>query len=107
MKRSVRSKYGRLLGGETLLLLGVGIVVYTFTSPMAGTAVLCSDHMTHWDLFGISVPVVRSISIDPMKMQLSWYDGCNTNVTSLWIPLGGISSFLLGGVVTVSALREH
>ncbi len=71
---------------------------------MAGTAVLCSDRMTHWDLFGISVPIVRSIEIAPMKMQLSWYDGCNTKMTSLWIPLGGSSSFFLGTVVTVREL---
>lgn len=96
MKRSVRQKYGRLLGGGILLLIGVGLIAFTFTSPIVSTLVACPDYMTHWDLFGISLPIVRSIEIAPMKMQLSWYDGCNTKGTSLWIPLGGILSFVFG-----------
>lgn len=107
MKRRVRGKYGRLLGGGTLLLIGLGFIVYTFSFPIASTAVLCSDSLTHWDLFGISLPIVRSLSIDPMKMQLSWYNGCNIKVTSLWIPLGGILSFVFGVVVMVRELRSR
>lgn len=107
MTRSVRGKYGRFLGGGALLLIGIGFIIYTFSFPIASTLVACPDRMTQWELFGISLPIVRSIEIAPMKMQLSWYDGCNTNVTSLWIPLGGISSFLLGSIITISELREH
>lgn len=107
MTGSVHRKYGRLLGGGTLLLIGVGFIIYTFWSPMASTAVLCSDSMIHWDLFGIAVPIVRSIDVAPMKMQLSWHNGCNAKLTSLWIPLGGCSSFVLGSLITMSALRER
>lgn len=107
MMRSVHRRYGRLLGGGTLLLVGLGFIVSTFTSPMVSTLVGCPDYMTHWDLFGISLPIVRSLSIDPMKMQLSWHNGCNTKWTSLWIPLGGILSFVFGAVVMVRELRGH
>lgn len=103
----MRGRYGRLLAGSILLLVGFGFIVYTFAFPIASTHVACPDSMTQWELFGVSLPIVRSISIDLMKMQLSWHDGCNTKITSLWIPLGGISSFLLGSVLTVGALRER
>lgn len=103
----MRGRYGRLLSGGVFLLVGFGLIIYTFTSPIASTAVACPGHMTQWELFGISLPIVRSIEIAPMEMQLSWYDGCNTNITSLWIPLGGISSFLLGSVLTVGVLRKR
>ncbi|RRJ31994.1 hypothetical protein EIK79_05545 [Halocatena pleomorpha] len=106
MTRSVRGNYARLLGGGALLLIGVGLIVYTFLFPIASTAVLCPDSMTQWELFGVSLPVVRSLSVDPMTMQLSWYDGCNTKMTSLWIPLGGSLGFLLGVTVTARELRD-
>ncbi|UPM43892.1 hypothetical protein [Halocatena salina] len=105
MTKSVRGKYIRLLGGGALLFIGVGLIVYTFSSPIASTLVACPDSMTQWELFGFSLPIVRSVEISLTKMQLSWYDGCNTNLTSLWIPLGGSLGFLLGAIITVHELR--
>lgn len=105
MKMSDRGKTVRLLGGGALIVIGIGLLVYTFAFPMVRTLVACPDSTTHWNLFGISLPTVRSISIDPIRMQLSWYNGCNTAWTSLWIPLGGVSSLALGLIVTVKTLR--
>lgn len=90
--RNKLQKHSQLLVSIILLIVGVILVITTFTSPTSGTAVLCSYHTTHWEVFGIHLPIVRSIEIQPMQMSIVWSDSCNIKKNSLLVPIGGILS---------------
>lgn len=58
-----------LLGGGLLLLLvGFFLATRTFIAPIAGTVVACPPSVTHWEFFGLSLPIYKVTGIDISDM---------------------------------------
>ena len=92
--------------GYVLIALGIVLCLLTFALS-GGTERACPDiDSVMYDTIGIYPAEFELIGVDWSNLELEWYDGCNWRSGHLLYLVLGITSIIVGLIVTMRPARE-